>query len=149
GGICRILTEAEDRLQRAGRRNISRIDVGAQIDRNDAARRSRGGGKSPADRSQQDGQRQKSHFHLAPRINIDVVSRDTRILPAHPGPEKDDSPWQVSWLGGSSPLSAFPPVKAVANKKEARRLQLRGQPRFRAIGAVAFPFNSGLAAGAP
>jgi hypothetical protein len=71
---------------------------------------------------------------------------------AHPGRVKDDRDGQVSWLTGQRHVrAAFPDIRPdqgafspVANGARARRLQLRGQPRFRTRVPFSSPFPENL-----
>src|SRR5579871_4145765 len=57
--------------------------------------------------------------------------------PAHPGRKQDDGARQVSWLPGRCYRSPSRGIASVAHRTIARRLQLRGQPRYQ----TAFPFK--------
>jgi hypothetical protein len=72
---------------------------------------------------------------------------DARFPGTHPGPEKDDSPWQVSWLAGRRLLTGLPGAQDSSGKI------MRGLAAYSCGGSrevapflsgparIAFPFN--------
>jgi hypothetical protein len=72
------------------------------------------------------------HHRHDPQLEHRAVATTVIRSPAHPASVMGDSCRQVSWLAAKKRITpAFPPIDpAVALGSDARRLQLRGQPRF-------------------